>query len=311
MKTLKTLFLSLFVVAFVASCDDSTLIDDSEDILTGNAILGGLIDVGNPLISYVVGSGNTYTASGQIKQGTVPTTAVDIYKSFTDVVSGASSDKVLLTSVAVTDTNPGDIVNFSFDFTYESLSSGLTVNGSPLPTDDGGLNIADSWSLEYRSMTAEGETVVNANTTKVAVGTRYAGIYTVMESAYWNSGSLQGGNWNGEDRIIESVDATIYRHVGLAYWDDNEFFFTVDNTTGYITILPEDLEGSALLLNGSPVMTCEGAGGNFENLTCDSSTSFALPDDVGGEDQLTFTVGYFRGVGATREFLEVLVKQVD
>jgi len=311
MKTLKNLFLSLFVIAFVASCDDSTLIDDSEDILSGNAITGGLINVGNPLISYVVGSGNTYTASGQIKQGSVATTAVDVYKSFTDVVSGDTSDKVLLTSVPVTDTNPGDVVNFSFDFTYESLSSGLTVNGGPLPSDDGGLNIADAWTLEYRAVTSEGDNVVNANTTKVAVGTRYAGIYTVVESAYWNSGALQGGNWNDTDRVIESVDATLYRHAGLAYWDDNEFFFTVDNTTGYITVLDVDLEGNELLLNTSPAMTCDGGTGAFESLTCDATTSFALPDDVGGEDQLTFTVGYFRGVGATREFREVLVKQVD
>ena len=95
MKTIKNLFLSLFVVAFVASCDDSTLIDDSEDILSGNAITGGLVDVGNPLISYVVGGGNTYTASGKIVQGQNPTVSVDIYKSIEDVVTGDITDKLL------------------------------------------------------------------------------------------------------------------------------------------------------------------------------------------------------------------------
>ena len=108
------------------------------------------------------------------------------------------------------------------------------------------------------------------------------------------------------------MNATVYRHVGLAYWDDNEFFFTVDNATGQITVLDVDLEGSALELNGSPVMTCEGSGGYmFESITCNATTSVAIPDDTNGADELNFTVGYFRGVGATREFFEKLVKKVD
>lgn len=37
MKNLKKLFLLLFATAFVVSCDNTTLIDDSEDLLTGGA----------------------------------------------------------------------------------------------------------------------------------------------------------------------------------------------------------------------------------------------------------------------------------
>ena len=133
----------------------------------------------------------------------------------------------------------------------------------------------------------------------------FAGIYRVTESAYWNSGGYIG-DWNNTTRLIESVGGNIYRHVGMAYWDDNEFYFTVDSDTNVITVLDVDLQGGDLLLNGSPIMNCNGAGGAFEMLACNDSTSKATLDEVNGEDVLEFTVGYFRGVGATREFHEVL-----
>ena len=37
----------------------------------------------------------------------------------------------------------------------------------------------------------------------------------------------------------------------------------------------------------------------------------ATKNDVTGEDVLEFTVGYHRGAGATREFYEKMIKQVD
>ena len=305
MKTLRKLVLTLFVSTMIFSC-----IEDDNDELTGNAALGGQVNVGNPLISYVVGSGNTYSAAGSVFQGNVQTTEVSVYNTFTDNTNGLVSDRVLLKTISIPDTSVGSTVDFTVTFTYEELIAGLTLNGSPLPDNDGSLNIGDFWTLEYEAATNEGNRHNNSSTTKVAVGTRYAGIYSTVDSAYWNSGSLLG-NWNGDDRIIESVDATIYRHVGLAYWDDNEFYFTVDNATNVITVLDRDLEDAELLLNGSPVMTCTGGTGAFEVLTCDGSTSRAIPNDVTGEDALEFTVGYFRGVGATREFFERLVKQVD
>lgn len=306
MKNLKYFIFSLLVVTMIFSC-----IDDDNDELTGNAIQGGLISVKNPLLSYVVGSGTTYVATGSLYQGRIKTTAVEIYKTFTNSVTGSISNKVLLTTIPISNTTQSSSASFEVSFTYEDLIENLVIDGSALPADDGSLNIGDFWTLQYVSKTSDGNSNANSSLTKVAVGTRYAGVYSVEASVYWNSGNLQGGNWNGTDVIIESVDATIYRHVGLAYWIDNEYFFTVDNATGYITILPEDLEETALLLNGSPVMTCEGAGGNFESIQCNTATSKATPDDVNGKDQLEFTVGYFRGVGATREFYERLVKKVD
>lgn len=300
----KYIVLSLFAISALISC-----IDDDNDALTGGATTGGLVNVANPLISYVVGSGTTYAASGSVYQGNVQTSSIEIYNTFTNSLTGIVSNTVLLKTVSISDTNIGTTVAFNFTFTYDELIAGLTIDGSPLPANDGGLNIGDFWSLSYKSTTSTGNSNNNASTTKVAVGTRYAGVYSVVGSAYWNSGSLIGGDWNGTDRIIESVNATIYRHKGLAYWDDNEYYFTVDNTTGVITVLETDPDGDAILLNGSPIMTC--AGGLFESIPCDDTTSVALPNDITGEDELLLTVGYFRGTGATREFFEHLVKKVD
>jgi hypothetical protein len=55
-------------------------------------------------------------------------------------------------------------------------------------------------------------------------------------------------------------------------------------------------------------MVCDGPYA-FESVTCDDTTVRATPDDVNGKDQLEFVVGYFRGVGATREFYEKLIKR--
>ena len=303
MKNIKYLVLTVLTVFAFISC-----VDDDNDALTGNAITGGLVSVNNALISYVVGSGNTYSASGSVYQGNVQVTSINIYKSF-QTVGGVKSDEVFFTSVDLP-AEIGQTSNFSLSFTYEDLIDGLTLNGSALPANDGELSIGDFWTLRYASNTSTGSLNFNGSVTKIAVGTRYAGVYSTEEAAYWNSGSFLG-SWAPKDRIIESVDATVYKHVGHAYWDDQEYFFTVDNETGYITILPEYPEGTGTLINGSPIMTCEGAGGDFEMITCDATTSKATPDDVNGEDMLELTVGYFRGVGATREFYEKLIKQVD
>ena len=146
MKTLKKLILTLFVSTMIFSC-----VDDDNDELTGNAAVGGYVDVGNPLISYVVGSGNTYAAAGAVFQGEVTTGLINVYNTFTDNMTGQSSNRTLLKTIQVSDLSIGSTAQFDLTFTYEELIAGLTLAGSPLPSDDGGLNIGDFWILEYES----------------------------------------------------------------------------------------------------------------------------------------------------------------
>jgi len=280
-------------------------VDDDNDALTGGATLGGLVNVNNKLLTYVVGGGKAYAASGSVFQGREKTTEINVYSSFTNSVTGSVSNRVLLTTLPITDLTTGSNATFEASFTYEDLIKDILVDGAALPANDGLLNIGDFWSLQYESTVDNGSVNNNATVTKVAVGTRYAGVYNVEESSYHRIG-VAGGNWNGTERIIESVNATIYRHVGVGFWDDNEFFFTVDNTTHEITVMPVDLDDAGVLLNSQPIMTCASNNG-FTVITCDATTSVAVPDDINGKDQLIMTVGYL-SPGGPREFFQRMVK---
>lgn len=296
-KILSILFLSLITFS---SCNDADLNVDNPD---GNIKEGGLLDVKNTSINYVVGNSGPYTANIRVYQGEAKTTSIRVSKTFYSgsfVSNTVDSFKTIPVSG-----EQNTFVNYSFNFT--EMVAGLNgADGSPLSANDTDYQIGDYWKFEYYVTNSNGEHL-NYASTKATVSTRFAGTYEVVESAYWNSGSLQGGNWNGESVVIESIDANIYKHNGLAYWADNAYYFTVDNATGAITILDVDLDGNALLLNTSPGMTCGGAYA-FESLTC---KNLATVNDVTGEDILEFTTGYFRGVGATREFYEKMVKKVD
>ena len=300
MKTIKTLsILFLSLVTFFACNDDSLNVDNPD----GNIVEGGLLDVKNTSINYVVGNPGPYTAGMRIYQGAVKSTSIRIAKTF---FSGSFKSNTVdnFKTITISETDQNSFANYNF--TFSEMVEGLTgAGGSPLSANDGDYQIGDYWLFEYYVSTSEGEHL-NYATTKATISTRFAGTYKVVESAYWNSGGLLG-DWNGDEFVIESIDASIYKHNGLAYWSDNTYYFTVDNATGDITILGKDLTDADVLLNGSPIMVCGGAYA-FESLTCKNK---ATQNDVTGEDVLEFTTGYFRGVGATREFYEKMVKLVD
>ncbi|SNR64458.1 hypothetical protein [Lutibacter flavus] len=300
MKTIKKisiLFLSL--ITFLACNDDNLNVDNPD----GNAVEGGLLDVKNTSINYVVGNPGPYSASIRVYQGAVKSTSIRVAKTFYsgDFVSNTVDT---FKTIAISDTNQNSFVNY--DFSFPEMVEGLTgANGSPLSATDTDYQIGDYWKFDYYVTNSNGEHL-NYASTKATISTRFAGTYRVVESAYWNSGGFNG-DWNGDQFVIESIDANIYKHNGLAFWSDNTYYFTVDSGTGAITILGKDLDDADVLLNTSPIMTCEGDY-TFESLTCINQ---ATANDVTGEDVLEFTTGYFRGVGATREFYEKMVKIVD
>jgi len=300
MKTIKILSILFLTLITFSSCNDADLNVDNPD---GNFSEGGLLDVKSTSINYVVGNPGPYMASIRVFQGAIKTTSIRVAKTF---ISGSFSSNTVESFKTITVSgDQNSMVDYSF--TLAELVDGLTgADGAPLSGNDGDYQIGDYWKMDYYVTTSAGEHL-NYASTKATISTRYAGTYSVLESAYWNSGGLQGGDWNGRDVVIESIDASIYKHNGLAYWSDNTYYFTVDNTTGAIQILGTDLDGADVLLNGSPIMYYPGGSDSFESLT---PINKATPDDVGGEDVLEFTVGYFRGVGATREFYEKMKKQV-
>ena len=311
-KILSILFLSLITFS---SCNDADLNVDNPD---GNITEGGLLDVKNTSINYVVGNPGPYTASIRVYQGAVKTTSIRIAKTFytTKLVANPTTgkdDKVTVISntvdnfktIAISDTNQNSMVSYSFDFS--EMIAGLSTEGTPLSDSDGDYLIGDYWRFDYYVTTSEGEHL-NYSSTKATVSTRFAGTYTLLQGDYWRIG-VYYANYFDPTIVIESIDASIYKHNGIAAWPDNTFYFTVDSDTGAITIMETDPDGNAVLLNDLPIITCENF--NFTTAPC-ATSNMATKNDVTGEDVLQITVGYYNAADSgSREFYEKLQKIVD
>ncbi|WMI68015.1 hypothetical protein [Mangrovimonas sp. YM274] len=307
MKNIKFLILMLFSLSMVVSC-----IDDDNDELTGGASTGGLITLNNAAIGYVVGNGATYTASGSVYQGNTKTVNIDIYKSFTSSATGNSTEEILYDSVEITETDLGTNAPFSTSFTYEDLIEGLTLDGSPLPASDSELNIGDFWTLRYEATLDTGEVFASAASTKVSVGTRFAGLYRCLEAEYYRIGVLTytASDWPSET-TIESVDATTYRVVEyFGAFNGNEWYFQIDENDK-ITYPDETPSGDAQNGNGQPLITCESSPADMSNVPCGAETNIVVRDEVNGEDLLYMSFGYYTSGSGSREFYQVMEKIVE
>lgn len=291
----------------VMSCDDQ-----NQDLLTGNKNEGGLLDVKNILVPYVVGNGNDfdYKASISVFQGDVKVQTVDIYKTFTNV-DGESSNTALLKTV--TFPVAAQVENLDFTATYNELIAGLLIDGVALSSDDSNLNIGDYWTLKYVSRTSAGTSAENLKTTKVAVGTRFAGQYNVVQCEYWRIGVIRPdvtGSFLGTVVTIESVNATTYRKLEwCGPFSGNEFYFTIDS--GDNVLVPTLYNGEAQLLNALPAINCSETPANITN-ACGFAgiQNKAVRDDVDGKDRIYMSYGYLAASGS-REFYEVLEKVVE
>jgi hypothetical protein len=304
MKKIKIIFLSLIALASIVSCTEDS------DKLTGDATTGGLVEVSSKLVGYVVGNGNDfkYTATFTPLQGEdITTKSIEVYKVFTNI-AGKTSNEVLLKTIVVTDAKP-----VTFDFTYNELIKDLKVDGSAISSNDGLLNIGDAWTLKYVSKTSQGSSSLNSATTKVAVGTRFAGKYKVITGKYWRINVLHASNWDGQERIIESVDAQTYRFLNFAGPFENvtnTHYFTIDGSG--VVKTPVTYNGVGQLLNGLAVINCFETPNNMTN-----ACGFAGPqntvvkDDVTGKDRIYRSYGYINPASGSREFYEVLEKVVE
>lgn len=310
MKNIKNLLLVFSLLGLLYSCSD-----DNTDTLTGNKDEGGLLTVKNNLIGYVVGNGNSFQYKSTVNafQSEVKVTSVAVYKQFTNT-SGATSNKTLLGTYTCPTNNQS--VNLDINFTYPELISGLTVNGNPIPSDDTLLNIGDYWTLTYVTTTDDGQTQQNAKTTKVAVGTRFAGNYKCVNGSYYRIGVLTytTGDWP-TSTTIESVNSTTYR-VKTYFGPFNnsstatggDFYFTIDSSDNisYPATTPDGVpqEGNAL-----PFITCSTNPTQMTNSNCGSS-NFVTRDNISGKDKLTMSFGYLATTGS-REFYQVMEKIVE
>ena len=303
MKTLIKIFsLIFFSSAVFYSCNDADL------NVTNHAEgyeEGGLIRNDSKLVNYVIGSDQAYTFDMLIYQGAIKTTSVDILKTFT-TATGLTSNTILLKNVPVTNTMTDA---FSFSTTYDELIEGLEINGEPLPENDSDLAIADYWTLTYVGVTNEGNSHANGLTSKLAVSTRLAGIYTITNSTYVRI-DVNNGPFNGLPRIIESVanepDFATYLATDIGEWVEaaSQYYFYVSNTAdpdgSFPIIIPKTYDGAVQTLwpdayeialceeNILPLMPCT----NYARINAD------------GHDEMFLNYGYTVVGSGVRQFYE-------
>ncbi len=329
MKKIKIIvLLCLFTLGFTSCEEDS-------DTLTGNENTGGLISVENKLVGYVVGNGQDteYNVKLSVFQSNEKVKTVNIYKTFytvqqevkdgipqvdkdgKPVMVGVKSNEVLFKTVTFPMTAQHEEV--SFTATFNELRDGLTVDyytPRPVASSDTETNIGDYWGLRYETITASGkthQTSLQANSTKVAVGTRFAGTYKAISAKYYRIGVqlASTADWPKET-IIESVDATTYKvKTYLGQFEGNEWYFKVDSNDNitYPAFHPDGVTPN--IGNALPIVTC-GAGGytDWDLLVNCGNTNTIVRDDVDGKDILKMTFGYINPANGLRSFYQELQK---
>ncbi|MDY8134253.1 hypothetical protein [Aquimarina sp. 2201CG5-10] len=299
----------LFSNVFLAvSCSDD--FDDNE-IINVNPQQGGLIELDQNLINYNIGNQGPYAVAGSAFQGDVETRTLEVYKSFSRIADGATSNEVLLATITLNGSNSGSIKErFEFNFTLTDLAQDLTVDGAQLTNDESTYAIGDAFNLRYVAVTSQGNRAESNEKTSIQVSTRFAGTYTLVDGAYYRIGVLNDGyttDPRSTTRVIRSISTTRYVVEDWGEWfaNDSQLFFEIDPDTNEVTVETVDGDGVPRTLNGIDAVACPNA--IFTNVSCDGS-NIAIVDDVNGKDRIILTYGYLSSNGA-REFYDILEKQ--
>ena len=321
MKKLLIYSFALLTVLMVYSCEEES------NMLTEDAVEGGLLTPSTTSINYVVGDNAAYGFDLYVNQGVVETQQVSeirIYRSCykvavphsdteanpEDSIPAHWSNEELSETITVTDASSHYESSLQMDFSF--LREGLMVQDYTgadveLPTTDSKMNIGDKFVFRIENDLKDGRTIEQAYDISLAVSTRFAGKYKLVEGLYYRLGVLsdQGSYWP-EETLIESVDAKTYKMIGLAAWIDNELYFQIEDD-GSITY-PAEWNGTAQILNDQPLITCELNPGDLSNVSCEN---YVVKDDETGKDQLIMTFGYYTTGSGPREFYQKMEKIVD
>jgi len=149
---------------------------ENEDLVTANAPAGGLATPTGS-VPYKLGATPTVPLTLTVPMGP-GITKIEVFNQYTSAADGKTSNKVLMSTVDIASANATAAITKNFSVTYEDLIKGLTLNGAPLPADEGLLPIGDKWTLTYESIMADdSRRVVNNAKTTIAVANLYAGAY--------------------------------------------------------------------------------------------------------------------------------------
>lgn len=303
-------YLGFITLMFFTSCGEEEYQSiESEYGTTNLEAADALLNVNTQVVSFQAGT-PSYNLNFDLLNGTKKVSNINVYSSFTDAATQTTSPVILFKSYPVGDNLR---TNFSDDVNYSQLKNGITLNGEPLPDDEVSVAIGSGWLMTFEGVTADGTIVPFTNQARVAVLSRFAGIYKVIESAYFRIGS-DSGPWTGEERFIGSVDETTFSYNdawGPFGWAGNTFTFSIDETTNVVTVPLVDDSGQLLngnaLFSGNRAVGCHTEESFFTNVPCEGSNVLE-PDDVNGKHIIKLTYGYFTDGSGPREFYEVLEK---
>ncbi|MDZ4748184.1 MAG: hypothetical protein SH808_06820 [Saprospiraceae bacterium] len=300
MKNLRLIISLSFALLFISvSCNEDDLVTYGDE--TNQGISDPFLQILTPVISFQAGT-PSYLMEFNVVNGLKRLTAVEVYMTFTDAVSGAESNEALLATYTL---DADDLTVISDELTYAELKAGLIVNGSPLPDNEVDLAIGSGWKLRFLGKRAEGD-IGLPGSIRVGVLSRFAGNYKVIESAYYRIGVFSS-NWNGQTRFIGSVDATTFSYNdywGPFGWGGQSFNFSLNEVDNFLTVPILTASG---LFSGTRAINCTDDGAIFTNVPC-AGQNVLIPDDAGGKHVIKLTYGYFTDGSGPREFYEILEK---
>ena len=296
---------SLIILTFIGlSCEEDNTVDYDQNAAIFQKVPDPFVQVTTPVVGFQAGT-ESYDLAFNVINGTKAVTSVNTYSVFTDAETGAESNEVMLGSFPITDPNRNIIES---TVTYDDLKAGLTVNGGSLPASDLDLKVGSGWKLRFEGVAASGEVIPLAGNINVAVLSRYAGIYKVIDSKYYRIGVLTA-TWTGEERFIGSVDEDTFSYNdywGNFPWTGNQFNFDIDLTSNVITV-PITVDG---IFGGNRAISCPANAADFPTLGC-ANTNVLIINDATGKHRIKLTYGYYTDGSGSREFYEELEKVVD
>lgn len=305
MKNIRLIISLSFALLFVAvSCTDDDFVTYGEE--TSTKLTDPYLQILTPVISFQAGT-PSYNMKFNVINGNEATriNSVDVYKVYTDIITGNSSNEALLGTYPVT-VGAGGSQLIDVDLTYDQLKEGLTVNGGPLPTDQTELALGSGWVLRFEGQQATRKIGLVGNI-QIAVLSRFAGLYKVIESTYWRIGVVTA-TWNGEERFIGSVNDTTFSHPdywGQFAWAGKAFNFILNESDNSIKV-PIILPASGIYA-GNRAINCIDDGALFGFAPC-AGSNVLIPDEVNGKHIIKLTYGYYTDGSGSREFYEVLEK---
>ncbi|MDZ7606088.1 MAG: hypothetical protein U5K79_10995 [Cyclobacteriaceae bacterium] len=301
------IFLTLLITTI--GCDQSEDAFSEYDLGPFQQIADPYLQILTPVVSFQAGT-PSYVVNFNTINGLKQLTKVDSYKVYTDAKTGSSSEPVLFTSYTIDD--PLKVV-IQDEFTYDDLKAGITVDGASLPDNQAELAVGSGWVLSYKGTTVNGDEVSLAGVVNVAVLSRFAGIYRVVDMEYWRIGVDRPDVYAsqiGTTRFIGSVDENTFKYNdywGPFAWTGGSFNFDIDFTTNSITV-PIICCG---LFSGTYATSCATYPEQLTNVPCGDTSNKLIPDDATGKHRMILTYGYFSEGSGPREFWEILEKVVD